>query len=209
MEATRSGFAEGSIKTYGKAVRLIGEVWQRVTGTEMPALAGSPTERFTKALDLLESQLKKKQAANARTELHDASSADPDLQGFLDEMFEDSTSKLLPDIDDVSPNAFKSAAYGYVNGHLTGNEVVDVGLEEFLKWIAAELRKELGWSKRINVGQNRHFPRMLHWVRELEVDTTWDEGVGFKLMNTSGKGAVAKFPASPQQLKVRINSNFI
>jgi len=64
---------------------------------------------------------------------------------------------------------------------------------------------EMGWKRRFNVGENRHFPRMVQWLREVEGESTSGDYVGLRLMNRSGSGGVAACPSNPYGLKARIN----
>lgn len=116
---------------------------------------------------------------------------------------------LPPAIDDVSPNAFKSACLAEAKRYQEG-KAVDVPLPDFLRVIIKAVGLKMGWSKRINIGANRHFPRMVEWLREIQNESEWEDGsIGFRLMNTKGVGKVRGYPTDPATLKVRIRSDYL
>ncbi|ESY27716.1 hypothetical protein [Mesorhizobium sp. LNJC391B00] len=210
QEQYDGGSMMGSIKTYGKAVRAIGEVWLQVYGEPMPKLSGAPSARFSAALKLIEERLRKSQDTGFLEKLRDIH-GDTDVEELFNENISDGQQLVpRPDIDDVSPNAFKAAAWDTALEFCPTWEIIDVELSEFLRKALDRLANTLGWPRRPNIGENRHFPRMVQWLREMEEETDWrPDGQGFRLMNAAGKGAVRFAPTDPRSLKLRINPRFL
>lgn len=64
-------------------------------------------------------------------------------------------------------------------------------------------------QKQARVGANRHWPRLLLYLREIEDETDWgDNNRGLRLINASGRGPVAAEPEDPLRLAIRIDTNF-
>lgn len=66
-----------------------------------------------------------------------------------------------------------------------------------------------GWKRCLNVGINRHFPRMLQWLREVEEETFDGRRGGLRLMNRGGGGRVTAEPDGPADLKVRLDPDLL
>lgn len=197
-------FTDGCVRTYGAATRLMGDVWEQVSGQPMPTLSGSPKSRFQEALRLFEGELRASQAKALKSGLADAAAADPVLKDLLDDSLATGSTSLPRDIDDVPPNVFKQSIRDEAK-EATDGEKVDVDLDVFLRTIVTRVMAELKWERRLNVGANRHFPRMFQWLREIEDETTDDDGRGLRIMNRSGTGRVAAEPAGPHTLRVRLD----
>jgi hypothetical protein len=201
-------FYDGCIRTYGAATRLMGDVWEEVVGKPMETLSGSPKTRFREALRHYEEAIRCGGTPSLGGKLRKAAAADEVLRSLIDESLDKPDAPLPQDVDDVPPTIFKDAIRDEA-GERAADEPIDVDLDQFLKGTVARVVRAMAWSRRLNVGENRHFPRMIQWVREIQVETTWEDGVGLRLMNKSGAGRVAAHPQGPQGLKVRIDADWL
>lgn len=202
-------FYDGCIMTYGKATRLMGEVWEKVIGEPMPTLSGSPTSRFEQALAKFEGALQGGSHPGLKSGLKDAAASDPVLSSFIDESLQSGSKSLPPAIDDVPPTVFKRGVFAEASARGKPDRTIDVNLDDFLRGVVGLTVKEMKWGRRFNVGTNQHFPRMWQWLREVEDETAYDEGYGIRIMNRNGGGRVAAEPDGPHGLKVRINAEFL
>lgn len=205
--AARGPFYDGCIKTYGAATRLMGEVWEETVGEPMGKLSGYPKDRFRQALDRYAKAISNGTSGLDKG-IRGAAQADDVLKSFILDEMTDPSQPLAPDVDDVAPSVFKKAIWDQALA-LADEEPVDINLDEFLRAVVRRICTEMNWSRRINVGENRHFPRMVQWLREVENDTTTDDGVGLRLLNRGGRGPVANHPARPNTLKVRLDASYL
>jgi hypothetical protein len=108
------------------------------------------------------------------------------------------------DMDDVTPKFVKEAMLGQCG-------ILGPGRHELVALLRPVLGKVFADAKtrRPRLGANRHWPRLLQYVRELEEDTTWSTGKGVHLMNSGGGGRVARHPANPADLAVRIDLDYL
>ncbi|MDH4744222.1 hypothetical protein OMP43_09360 [Sphingomonas sp. CBMAI 2297] len=197
-------FVDGCVMTYSKATRLMTEVWEAEMGAPMGKLSGSPKDRFREALRHFADAIRGHSRTDLGGKLKKAAQDDAVLKSFIDESLEVPDATLPPDVDDVPPSVFKDAIWAEVFD-LAVEEPVDVDLDVFLRPVVARIVAAMGWKRRFNVGENRHFPRMVQWLREVQEESTYGEVAGFRLMNRSGSGRVAAYPAGPYALKVRID----
>jgi len=104
------------------------------------------------------------------------------------------------DLDEVPPNVVKRAMVEQCT-------VLGDGRHELRDLLRPVLDRvfEGGATRRPRVGANRHWPRLLQYVREVEAETDWGEGKGLRLMNSGGGGRVAEHPADPGGLAIRID----
>ena len=198
-------FFDGCIRTYGAATRHMMTVWEDVTGEPMETLSGYPKDRFREALGYFVRAMESGDASELRAELNEAMENDENVKSLIEDSLASPEEASAPDVDDVPPSVFKKAIWAEAIDR-AGDEIVDVNLDDFLRSVVARVIDEMGWKRRFNVGENRHFPRMVQWLREVQEETTWDEGVGLYLMNRASAGRVASHPSNPHQLKVRLNS---
>ncbi|UWQ44198.1 hypothetical protein [Leisingera aquaemixtae] len=201
-------FFDGCIRTYGAATRHMMTVWEDVIGEPMPTLSGYPKDRFRNALGHFVKAIESGDASALRAELNEAVEDDENVKSLIDESLASPEEASAPDVDDIPPSVFKKAIWEEAYDH-AGDEVVDVNLDDFLRAVVTRVIGHMGWKRRFNVGANRHFPRMVQWLREVEEETTWDEGIGLRLMNRASVGRVALYPTSPHKLKVRLDSAWL
>lgn len=201
-------FYDGCIRAYGAATRLMTEVWEDVVGEPMGKLSGSPKVRFRKALSVYEEAIRKGTGTSLTRDLRQAAATDEVLRSLIDESFEEPDASLRVDVDDGPPTVFKDAIRDEANDR-AGDDVVDVNLEVFLRAVVARVVPRMGWNRRLNVGENRHFPRMVQWLREVQTETTDGDCIGLKLMNRSARGPVATYPISPRTLMVRLDARWL
>ncbi|BAK66420.1 hypothetical protein SLG_17450 [Sphingobium sp. SYK-6] len=201
-------FFDGCIRAYGAATRHMMEVWQDVTDKPMDTLSGYPRDRFREALGYFVRAMKSGDAAVLRAKLDEATRHDGTVKSLIEDSLASPAEAFAPDIDDVPPSIFKKAIWAEAL-NCVGDEPVDVDLEVFLRAVVSRVIGEMGWKRRFNVGENRHFPRMVQWLREVEEETAGDEGFGLHLMNRGSAGRVASYPAGPHNLKVRLDADWL
>lgn len=208
-EGARLGFVDGCVRTYGAATNFIGELYEREAGLPMAVLSGPPKHRYREALRIYGDLIRGKAGRTIQGDLKAAAAADPVLADLLSDSLPIQPDEPLHDIDDVSPNMFKNAIYAEAEARTSAEEIVDVVLDAFLRGAVTRAMEGIGWKRRLNVGVNRHFPRMLQWLREVEEETTDGRGGGLRLMNRGGGGRVAAEPVGPADLKVRLDPNLL
>lgn len=201
-------FFDGSIRTYGAATRHMMTVWEDVTGRPMDTLSGYPKDRFKKALGYFVRAMGSGDAVALRAKLDGATKDDKFVKSLIEDSLASPEEALAPDVDDVPPAIFKKAIWAEALDRV-GDEVVDIDLDDFLRAVVSRVIKKMGWQRRFNVGKNRHFPRMVQWLREVEEETTCDNGIGLRLMNRASAGKVASYPSGPEKLKVRLDSDWL
>lgn len=201
-------FFDGCVRTYGAATRHMIKVWEDVTNKPMDTLSGYPKDRFREALGYFVRAMETGDATTLRTKLDEATGDDAILKSLIEDSLASPEEALALDVDDVPPSIFKKAIWAEALDRVA-DEAVDVDLDDFLRAVVSRVIGKMGWKRRFNVGENRHFPRMVQWLREVEEETTWDEGVGLHLMNRASAGKVASYPVSPHTLKVRLNADWL
>lgn len=208
-ERARLGFVDGCVRTYGAATNFIAKIYEREAGVAMPVLSGPPKQRYREALRIYGDLIRGTAGRTTQGELKVAAAADPVFADLLSDSLRVTPDKPLHDIDDISPSIFKNAIYAEAEARTSAGEIVDVELDAFLRGTVARATEGIGWKRRLNVGVNRHFPRMLHWLREVEEETSDGRGGGLKLMNRGGGGRVAAEPDGPADLKVRLDPSLL
>ncbi|OJW66430.1 MAG: hypothetical protein BGO57_04115 [Sphingomonadales bacterium 63-6] len=201
-------FVDGCVRAYGAATKHMMKVWEEVTGEPMDKLTGHPKDRFQRALEYFVRAMESGDAAALRAKLDEATGDDGIVKSLIEESLASPEEALLPDADDVPPYVFKKAMWDEAL-HRAGEEPVDVYLDDFLRAVVSRVISEMGWTRRFNVGENRHLPRMIQWLREVEDESKGDGGVGLHLMNRASVGRVASYPTSPYTLKVRLDANWL
>ena len=116
---------------------------------------------------------------------------------------------VVRDIDDITPNQFRRAVFDTANALKRSGELVHISMPDFLRQCLKRVFQRLEIRGRINVGPNRHFPRMMEWLHQIADDTEWDGVKGLKITNASGRGRVAAQPSDPKTLKVVLNADVL
>lgn len=210
-----------SVRIFSRNIEDLRRRYKEVTGREIPAFTElTVKERFEEVLNVWVREIQSNGAASSvlTSELMGAANDQPILSEMIEDGLISSSAgesaaggrvSLPPDIDDVSPNLFKSSCVAEAKRHPEG-EVVDVALPDFLRAVMKAVGAKMGWSKRVNIGANRHFPRMVEWLREIQNESEWEDGTfGLRLMNLKGAGQVRSYPTDPATLKVRIRSDYL
>lgn len=132
-----------------------------------------------------------------------------------DELFDELVDDLTPkddgrsDIEDTAPREFKAAVYQQARQYASSGQRRDVPLDQFVRRSLDSLWSEKKLAGHINVGENRHFPRIWQWLSEVAQETEWGYAHELKIMNASRRGKVRSDPSSPQGLIVRIDPDYI
>lgn len=197
---------------YWNAVNALRDVWFEIYGEHIEVSVQGKAG-FRRLLDEIKRKLVDKRGLEKIVvELRDRGYdlADPTNPDQLFKSLLALSPSGIREIDDITPNEFKAAVYSVADqARESGNDGEDIPLEQFFRRTLDHLWSVKGLSGRINVGENRHFPRMFQWLKEVAGETDWGEGKGLKIMNTSRRGAVGSNPSGPQGLTVRLNFNYI
>ncbi|HQS07640.1 MAG TPA: hypothetical protein PLK13_02345 [Xanthobacteraceae bacterium] len=211
--------SNAGLRAYSKIINDMNKAFQEATGRSLPEYSDlTAIERFKKILNhyIDEIQVNKNESNNLINSLRSTSSQQPILAEMIDDglLSAESISSthreiLVPvEIDDASPNAFKNACREEARDRSRG-DVYDLPLNEFLRGVINRVGSTMGWKRRMNIGANRHFPRMVQWLRELESETACEDGNGFWLLNQSGAGRIRENPVDPSILKIRIDPAYL
>ena len=183
---------------YWNAVNALRDVWLEIYGEHIEVSVQGKAG-FKRLLDEIKRKLVEKRGIEKIVdELRDrgydlAETTNPD------ELFKSLLAPIplgIRDIDDITPNEFKSAVYAVADqARESGYDGEDILLDQFLRRALDHVWGVKDLSGRFNVGENRHFPRMFQWLKEVADETDWGESKGLKIMNTSRKGAVRSNPS--------------
>ncbi|MDF1835843.1 MAG: hypothetical protein P1U62_13320 [Alteraurantiacibacter sp. bin_em_oilr2.035] len=179
---------------YWNALRALRNAWHEVFEEDLPTEGNNAKDAYTQALERVRQRLK----GDKRTERRFRSELGLDDDDELGEALLE-----FADLDALSPNEVKASI-------LAQCEVLGDGRHELRQLLRPVLDALFeGRSKRqARVGANRHWPRLLLYLRELEAETDWEGyGQGVKLMNSGGRGPVAAHPTDPSKLAVRIDTS--
>lgn len=194
LEANSGG--KPASQAYWNALRKLRGAWREVFDEELEAHGHRAMETFENALVNLKLRLKQDAVGGKR--LLDVLDVQPD---------EDIEDVLLgwADLDDLTPNRIKAAMLSEL--HKCGK-----GRFELRPILRAVLDKLFDHSttRRPRVAANRHWPRLLQYLRELEEATDWSpDGRGMRLANVGGRGPVAHDPRDPSRLSVVVDPDYL
>jgi hypothetical protein len=183
-------------QAYWNALRKLREAWREVFNEELEAHGSRAMETFGSALENLKERLRQDSAGGKR------------LLDVLDvEQGEDVAEVLLgwADLDDLTPNRVKGAMLAKLQTCGRGRFELRPFLRDVLDSLFDSSR-----TTRPRVGANRHWPRLLQYLRELEEATDWSpEGRGVRLANIGGRGPVAREPRDPGLLSLIIDPDYL
>lgn len=191
-----AGGGKPASQAYWNALRKLQDAWREVFSDELEANGSRAMERFEDALDSLKQRLRQDTVGGKR------------LLEVLDiQPGEDIEEVLLAwaDMDDLTPNRVNGALLLEVQNRGRGRFELRPVLRAVLDALFDDAR-----TRRPRVGPNRHWPRLLQYLRELEEDTDWSpEGRGVRLANAGGRGPVARQPKDPSLLSIIIDPDFL
>ena len=152
-------------------------------------------ERFDNAVNTLKERLKKEPGQ---------------AQDFLEKLDiqpgEDIREVLLgwANMDDIAPTTVTAAMYAEFHKRGKGRFELRSILRNVLDELFADAK-----TRRPRVGPNRHWPRLLQYLREIEEETDWTpDGRGIRLANKGGRGPIARDPQNPNLLSIIIDPEF-
>lgn len=183
-------------QAYSNALHKLQQASKEIFGEKLKTSGRRPMVRFESALVDLKNRLPQDTDRGKR------------LLDILDvECGEDIEEALLSwaDLDNLSPEQIKRAMYSEFRSQGQGR----FDLRPILRRVLDELFNG-PTSRRPRVGANRHWPRLLQYLREIEVETNWlPDGQGIRLANKGGRGPVAQYPNDPGRLSVIINPDYL
>lgn len=190
-----SGGGKYAAQAYWNALTKLRAAWKEVFAEDLPTAGNRAMDAFEQAIALMKLRLATDAAGNMR------------LRGILDVDAKDDIAEALlawADMEDLSPKVVKLAI-------LQQCLILGAGrhdLRTLLRPVLDGLFREK--TRRPRVGANRHWPRLLQYLRELCEETDWSPaGKGIHLMNAGGGGPVARNPDDPSTLAVRINPDYL
>lgn len=183
-------------QAYWNALSTLRSAWKEVFNEDLPTEGNLAKSAFEQAISQIKQRLANDSAGAKRLRLE----LDLDIGDDIAEVL-----LSYANIDDLPPNVVK---------HAIREECIRLGegRHELRSVLRPVLDSLFSGSKtrRPRVGANRHWPRLLQYLRELEEDTDWSPaGRGLRLMNAGSGGRVAAEPADPATLAVRIDPDFM
>ncbi len=209
FEYNKEMAAQGA-RVYWNAGKALKDVWLDVYGDELHITAAG-RQGYLTLLEVIEDKLKEQKSPVkfiSRLKEIGFDFSDPETPDKLIEVLRNpATFKTeIKDIDDITPNEFKSIIFDIVYENLKEGTQKNIPLNVFLRQCLDRLWEQKKLTRRINVGKNRHFYRMFQWLSEAAEDTSWwDDGEHLKIMNSGLRGKVRSNPESPEGLIVRMN----
>ena len=195
FERTSDGGGMYAAKAYWNALSKLKAAWEELFEEEIKTSGNRAVEAFDEAIRYIKSRPERTAADQAK------------LRKVLDvEDGEEIKEVLLTyaDMDDITPRAARDAIIKHAVALGEGRHELRTLLRAALDELFADQP-----TRRPRVGANRHWNRLLQYLRELEWETDWSpSGRGLRLMNAGGGGPVARDPADPELLDVRINPEF-
>lgn len=182
-------------QAYWNALNKLRAAWREVFNEDLPTAGNRAKDAFEQAIY----QIKQRLSADAPGEKRLRDALDVDAK-------EDIADVLLryADMDDIPPKVVKQSMVEQCLRLGDGRHELRALLRAVLDQMFADAK-----TRRPRVGANRHWPRLLQYVRELEEDTDWTTGKGVHLMNVGGGGRVARKPGDPSDLVVRVDSTHL
>lgn len=184
-------------QAYWNALNMLRDAWRYVLDEELETPPGNRAkEAFENALDQVKKRLNEDAVEGER------------LRNRLDVDSSESIRDVLlgrADLDDRTPNQIKAAMFTAFQGKGVGRFELSAVLRDVLDALfdARDMRRP-------RVGANRHWPRLLQYLREIEEETDWSpDGRGIKLTNSGGRGPVASEPRDPLRLCIIINPDYL
>jgi len=190
------GGGKPASQAYWNALRKLRDAWREVFNEELEAHGSRAMETFENALENFKERLRQDAAGGKR--LLDVLDVQPG---------EDIDEVLLgwADLDDFTPNRIKAAMLAEFESRGRGRHELRAILRATLDRLFDESR-----TRRPRVGPNRHWSRLLQYLRELEEATDWSpDGRGFRLANIGGRGPVAREPRDPGLLSAIIDPEYL
>jgi hypothetical protein len=183
-------------RAYWNALAKLRAAWREVYGDDLPTHGNMAKDAFEQAIALMKQRLAQDAAGGRR------------LRDALDvEAKEDIAEVLLgyADMDDLPPAAVKQALLDECRR--LGTSRVEV--RDLLRPVLDALFKG-ETTRRPRIGANRHWPRLLQYLRELQEETDWrPDGRGMAIVNSGGRGPVARNPRDPALLAIRIDADYL
>lgn len=191
-----NGDGKPASKAYWNALRKLRDAWREVFDEELKVTGSRAMESFESAIE------------KVKTRLRDETVRGAELLKILDVQPTEDVGQVLlgnADLDDVTPNQMRLALLSEFRSAGAGRH----DLRPILRGVLNALFNP-NKTRTPRVGSNRHWPRLLQYVRELEDETDWSpDGQGVRLSNAGGRGPVAREPKDPGKLSVIIDPDYL
>ncbi|MGO8529940.1 hypothetical protein ACC756_06180 [Rhizobium ruizarguesonis] len=198
-----------SSKTYSKVIAEIKKAWLEAFGDDLVVRGSAPASRFESMVDELRRSWARREDKERLIVALDLEGGDNEKRSIEEVIDKLATGNLVKSVDDLTANQIFSAIYAVAYETGLDDELVEMELNEFLRLVMRRIFDDNKIKGRINIGPNRHFPRLFQWLGEYASSTEWDDGIGLKIRNLSGRGRVARYPTDPKLLKVVINRGYL
>jgi len=196
IEINDESGGRAAAQAYWNAVRKLRQIWRDLFYEELPS--NTPSAKGT--YDLVLAHIKEKISSEKNRYGQIYKELDIDEGDFIEGVMINSA-----DFDDLSPNLIKSEIVKECSRRGNGK----FPLRDVLRGVFDKLFSDKS-LRRPNVGANRHWPRVLQYLRELEAETdNSPDGQGIRLRNSCGHGRVAANPRDPGKLDIAIDTNYI
>lgn len=183
-------------QAYWNALSKLRTAWREVFDDELEAHGSRAMETFENALENLKTRLQQDAPGGKR------------LLAVLDVQPGENIEDVLlswANIDDLPPTAVKAALLAELRTQGEGPSELRPILRAALDALFADRT-----TRHPRVGANRHWPRLLQYLREIEEETDWSpDGRGMRLANIGGHGPVANEPPDPARLRVILNPEYL
>lgn len=182
-------------QAYWNALKMLRVAWKKVSKDEieLPTHSNGAKASYQLALDIITRRLE----GNSKQ--------DQQFREFLDVGDRESITEALLGgnayMDDVTPWQVKQEIYEQALQLGSGRHE----LNTLLRRVLDNIFTKKGMRKP-RVGQNRHWPRLYQYIRELEEET---ERNGMRLVNAGGRGPIANNPSDPNRLAIWIDSEYL
>ncbi|MGR9171697.1 hypothetical protein [Rhizobium sp. KDH_Rht_773_N] len=195
-----------SARTYSKVISMIQNAWDECFTEKLEIKGDSPTGRFNYLLEKLKERFKDPES---KRKIEYA--LDVDHLESPDEIVTILTGKegILRNVDDLTANQILTSISNVAFDMADRQQPNDVELVIFLRGVIRDIFEKNSLVGRINIGANRHFPRLFQWLTEFENNTDWGTNKGFHIKNISGRGRVKRMPTDPRTLKVTLDIRYL
>lgn len=183
-------------QAYWNALNKLRVAWKEVFEEDLPTIGNHAMGAFEQALELVKFRLTNDPTGANRLRYVLDVDADEEIPDAL---------LRWADVDDIPPNVLRRAIQSQAHVLGKGRHDLRALLRPVLDVVFAKSS-----ARRPHYGANRHWPRLLQYLRELEEETDWSPaGRGLRLVNAGGRGPVAFKPTDPRTLAVWIDPDFL
>lgn len=182
-------------QAYWNALAKLRAAWLKVSGENLPTTGNRAKDAFEQAIAVITERLSSGGLDRNRVrDLLDVAPGEEIAEALLG-----------ADMDDIPPKLVLQVLHEECRKLSDGRHPLKPLLKAVLDQLFTDPR-----VRRPRPGANRHWPRLLQYLRELEAQTDWSpRGRGVRLANAGGRGRVAREPGDPGSLSLIVDLSFI